>query len=582
MVSRFRSRRRRKRVQNIATGLDAVRDDALDLSDLFDTSASEGGDVAVLDREAPLDPGVDGTSSPNVNHAAPDMTLVANAPVAAGEEALFDNHEPDADQVEWSEEAVSGPSHRHVADEVHEQLLEMLDADRSAAETASSADKVVVTAPEPPAVTTETTSPPGPNAEAFDVADTADNCAEAAPPMSAEPGESTANITSAEIVNLNYQFVGAENFVPQEAVQSAPAIEFEPPIEEAPVLEMVQPAPTSHGAPPPEAGHPDAETAHPDSEPAQEPASAAAVGPTIEAPDENGAVPIAPPQTVEDAARPVAEPAPQPAAIGLANPDFLARRSIVIAVENVHLTYPVGGHRRGSVKSSLLGLFGHKEKGGQIQKVNAIRGVSFTAQFGERIGIIGRNGSGKSTLLRVLAGVYPLDKGDVCVKGEIGTLLDISLGFEPESTGRENIYNRGFAMGRTRKELQAAEAEIVDLAGLGEFIDLPMRTYSAGMYVRLGFAISTQFVPDVLLVDEVFSAGDAAFVQRARKRMEQLTSRAGVLVMVSHEFSTILDNCNRVIWMDSGKIMYDGTPHAAIDHYVEAVTAGTLGQEGRD
>jgi lipopolysaccharide transport system ATP-binding protein len=196
-----------------------------------------------------------------------------------------------------------------------------------------------------------------------------------------------------------------------------------------------------------------------------------------------------------------------------------------------------------------------------MQYVDALKGVSFSIFDGERVGIIGRNGSGKSTLLRTLAGVYPLEAGRIRVRGEIGTLLDISLGFELESTGRENIYNRGLAMGYSRKSMQEIEHEIVKFADLGDFIDLPMRTYSSGMFVRLGFAISTQFVPDVLLVDEVFSAGDGVFAKRAIERMNSIVSNAGIVVIVSHDMTAILQMCERIIWIDSGKIKMDGPSH---------------------
>lgn len=255
-------------------------------------------------------------------------------------------------------------------------------------------------------------------------------------------------------------------------------------------------------------------------------------------------------------------------------------QNVGIDVSDLVLRYPVGAASRGSVKSGLLGVFGHRDAKAQIDYVTAIRGVSFKVECGERVGIIGRNGSGKSSLLRVLAGVYPVEGGSVRVCGEIGTLLDIGLGFEPESTGRENIYNRGFAMGRSRKELQAAEAEIVGQADIGEFIDLPMRTYSSGMSVRLGFAISTQFTPQVLLVDEVFGAGDAVFAKRAKARIRHLTANAGILMLVSHDFAAVLDTCTRVLWMDRGRIIADGEPQDVVSDYLDA--AASADKTGRE
>ena len=245
-----------------------------------------------------------------------------------------------------------------------------------------------------------------------------------------------------------------------------------------------------------------------------------------------------------------------------------ARDKCQIEVKDAVLRYPIGPYRRGSLKSSLMRLIGHKELNQQVEYVTALKGMNLSIHQGERIGIIGRNGSGKSSLLRAIAGVYPLRSGSIHVRGMIGSLLDISLGFETESTGRENIYNRGFSMGLTRSELAKHEADIIEFADLGEFIDMPMRTYSSGMFVRLGFSISTQFTPDILLVDEVFGAGDANFAVRAQKRMEAITDRAGIVVMVSHDFAAIVNNCDRAIWIDKGEIVFDGPVDQAIDTYL--------------
>lgn len=207
------------------------------------------------------------------------------------------------------------------------------------------------------------------------------------------------------------------------------------------------------------------------------------------------------------------------------------------------------------------------------QYVSAMSNLDLTITVGERVGIVGSNGSGKSTLLRAMAGVYPLAKGSITVIGQIGTLLDIGLGFELESTGRENIYYRGMAMGYSRKELTEAEDEIIAFTDLGDFIDLPMRTYSSGMYVRLGFAVSTQFQPDVLLIDEVFGAGDAAFAEKAVQRMKRVVEQAGIVVMASHDMSLIQAACTRVLWIDRGVLRRDGPPGVVIPQF-QAFMAG--------
>jgi lipopolysaccharide transport system ATP-binding protein len=245
-----------------------------------------------------------------------------------------------------------------------------------------------------------------------------------------------------------------------------------------------------------------------------------------------------------------------------------------ISVENATLQYPVGPYARGSLKSSVLGLFGFREQRVETTYVDAIKGMNLNVSFGERVGVIGSNGSGKSTLLRALAGIYPLKEGSISVHGQIGTLLDIGLGFEQESTGRENIYYRGMAMGHSPRTLRKVEQQIIDFADLGPFIDLPMRTYSSGMYVRLGFAISTQISPDVLLVDEVFGAGDAAFAQRAVARMMEVVRHAGIVILASHDMQLIEQVCTRVVWLNNGVVVRDGPPPAVIRQFHDYMGGG--------
>jgi lipopolysaccharide transport system ATP-binding protein len=250
-------------------------------------------------------------------------------------------------------------------------------------------------------------------------------------------------------------------------------------------------------------------------------------------------------------------------------------RMSAIDVSGVTLQYPIGPYVRGSLKASFFRLFGHRDRIPRPTYVDAIKNLTLKVEHGERVGVIGSNGSGKSTLLRALAGIYPVKKGTVQVQGSIGTLLDTTLGFETESTGRENIYYRGVSMGYPPKALREVEQEIIEFADLHEFIDLPMRTYSAGMYVRLGFAISTQFSPDVLLIDEVFAAGDAAFASRALDRMQKMVNRSGIMVMASHDMSLLTRICSRVLWLDKGVLVRDGPPQVVLPQY-EAFSAGRL------
>ena len=261
---------------------------------------------------------------------------------------------------------------------------------------------------------------------------------------------------------------------------------------------------------------------------------------------------------------------PKPPAQNASNVRLLNRRTAEakIRVDNAVLEYPIGPYRRGSLKASLLGLIGGKQEVHKNEYVAALRGVSFDVKHGERVGIIGHNGSGKTTTLRALAGVYPLKAGRIEVTGRIGTLLDIGLGFELESSGRENIFYRALAMGITPSEIRKAQDDIIAFADIGEFIDLPIRTYSSGMMVRLGFAISTQFAPDVLLVDEVFATGDASFAEKAVERMNSIVSHSGIMVMASHDMTLLRQVCDRVIWIEHGQIKQQGDPETIIAAYL--------------
>ncbi|SDD63342.1 ABC transporter ATP-binding protein [Belnapia rosea] len=191
--------------------------------------------------------------------------------------------------------------------------------------------------------------------------------------------------------------------------------------------------------------------------------------------------------------------------------------------------------------------------------VSALRDLSFRIQPGERVALIGHNGAGKTTLLRTLAGVYEPVAGRLEVAGSIGALIDPSAGMDPNATGRENIVLRGLFRGLSEAESSTLAEEVGEFSGLAEFLDVPVRTYSAGMAVRLSFAMATVMDPEVLLMDEWFLAGDAEFMQRARAKLEALVSKAEILVLASHDMSIVREWCTRVIRLDSGRIAQDGT-----------------------
>jgi len=197
----------------------------------------------------------------------------------------------------------------------------------------------------------------------------------------------------------------------------------------------------------------------------------------------------------------------------------------------------------------------------------ALRHVSFTVERWETVGIIGRNGSGKSTLLRVIAGIYPPDEGKVSVGGEVSTLFSLGTGFNAELSGRDNIYLNGIMMGLTKEQIDGISDAIIEFAELGDFIDIPVRTYSSGMRSRLGFAIAIHCDKDIVLIDEIMGAGDAAFRQKAEAEMNRIMGERTV-ILVSHAMGTIERFATRVIWLNRGVVAAMGEPKEVIKQYL--------------
>ena len=200
--------------------------------------------------------------------------------------------------------------------------------------------------------------------------------------------------------------------------------------------------------------------------------------------------------------------------------------------------------------------------------VQALRDVSFRLRSGDRLGLIGGNGAGKTTLLRTLAGIYEPQAGSVFVRGSLNALLDPNLGMNVDLTGRENIMLRGLYTGLSHAAILQLEEDVAAFADLGEFIDLPVRVYSSGMVVRLGFALATAIRPQVLLMDEWFLAGDATFMEKARVRLEDMVRGADILVLSTHVTDVVLNWCSRVIWLDQGRVRADGPAEAVMEAYL--------------
>ena len=244
-----------------------------------------------------------------------------------------------------------------------------------------------------------------------------------------------------------------------------------------------------------------------------------------------------------------------------------------IELQDVGLTFRLRQARRLALKEYLLNTMFLQRKNPLIS-VHALDGVTLSAGDGDRIGVIGHNGAGKSTLLKLLAGIYPPTRGTRRVEGKVCSLFDITLGFEPDASGRDNIMYRAYLQGETPRSLRAKIQEIEEFTELGSFLDTPVRYYSAGMAVRLAFSIATATEPEVLLIDEVLGVGDLAFQLKARKRMREMMANARLMVMVSHDLQSIKQMCNRAVWLEQGRVMADGPAGEVVDDYVRKVMPG--------
>lgn len=232
-----------------------------------------------------------------------------------------------------------------------------------------------------------------------------------------------------------------------------------------------------------------------------------------------------------------------------------------IVFDQVSVDFPIYNASGRSLKKQLMrattgGRLGADPQGRVI--VRALEGLSFRLSAGDRVGLLGHNGAGKSTLLRLLGRVYEPTAGSVRIEGRIGSLIDVSLGIDPEASGRENIYLRGAMLGLTRAQIQHHFDDIVAFSELGDFIEMPVRTYSSGMHLRLAFAVSTVVRPEILLMDEWLSVGDESFKHKAEQRLSDLVQATRILVLASHSRELIQHTCNRVIWLEHGRIRMDG------------------------
>jgi lipopolysaccharide transport system ATP-binding protein len=246
----------------------------------------------------------------------------------------------------------------------------------------------------------------------------------------------------------------------------------------------------------------------------------------------------------------------------------------LIEFENTTVEFAIYNATGRSLKKQILqmatgGQIGSDERGRVV--VRALEDLTFSLRNGDRVGLLGHNGAGKSTLLRVLSGVYEPSSGSARIEGKVGSLIDISLGIDHEATGRENIYTRGALLGVPRASMKQHIDEIIEFSELGNFIDMPLRTYSTGMHLRLVFAASTILRPEILLMDEWLSVGDEGFKHRAEVRLASMVEATQILVLASHSRELIMNTCNRVIWLEHGKVHMMGDPQTVTDAYFGVV-----------
>ena len=240
--------------------------------------------------------------------------------------------------------------------------------------------------------------------------------------------------------------------------------------------------------------------------------------------------------------------------------------SLAVSVQSLGLTYTTSIDKKPTLKARIKSL-GRGKK--YTRTVKALNGVSLDVHYGTVLGIIGSNGAGKSSLMRVISGIVPPTEGRIEVHGSVSTLLALGVGFNQAMTGRENVYLGGLAAGMSRAEIDENFQAIADFSELGEAIDSPMRTYSSGMFARLAFSVAAVVEPDILIVDEALSTGDAHFKAKSLNRMKELRTADRALILVSHALATIEDLCNEVIWLDKGKLMARGNPTEVIAAYRE-------------
>lgn len=243
-----------------------------------------------------------------------------------------------------------------------------------------------------------------------------------------------------------------------------------------------------------------------------------------------------------------------------------------IQLQDISLDYPIYGSNARSLKSSLINV----ATGGKLKKIHgsmmveALQDLNFELNNGDRLGLIGHNGAGKTTLLKVLAQIYTPSKGKLHIQGEVNSLFDITMGFDFEATGYENIVLRGLLLGLSHREIAAIIPVVEEFAELGEFIKMPIKTYSSGMIVRLAFGIISNTPAEILLIDEAVNVGDTSFREKARQQMAALIHQSDIMVLSTHESEIMREFCNKALWLEHGKIKKLGATNEVLKEYEQA------------
>jgi ABC-type polysaccharide/polyol phosphate transport system ATPase subunit len=248
-----------------------------------------------------------------------------------------------------------------------------------------------------------------------------------------------------------------------------------------------------------------------------------------------------------------------------------AGSDVAIRVSDVSVTYRTNLQKVPTLKSAIVRL-GRRER--VVKEVKALRNVSFDVPHGKVMGVIGANGAGKSTLMRTVAGILAPSTGRIEVTGRVSTLLALGVGFNSALSGKENVTLGGLAAGLSRAQIKEKYDEITAFAELEEFMDMPMRTYSSGMYSRLAFAVAVHMDPDILIIDEALSAGDAHFKKKAQEKMDELVAKARTMLVVSHALGTIKELCNEAVWLHKGELIRRGQPDEIIEAYTRFLRVG--------